>query len=67
MTPLFGILFLFIIAYLGSFIFQKYHLSNSWIKVPLYSVSVAAARRFYEIWQRFFHLDGKEKTRIVKP
>ncbi len=40
MTPLVGILFLFIIAYVGSFIHDKYHDSSGWLKFVLYSGSL---------------------------
>jgi Kef-type K+ transport system membrane component KefB len=40
MTPLLGIIFLFILAYIGSFLYQRYHLATGWIKVILYSGSL---------------------------
>ena len=40
MTPLFGILILFLLAYIGSFLYQRYHLSMGWAKVLLYSGSL---------------------------
>ena len=40
MTPLVGILFLFIIAYLGSYIHEKYRNSSGWLKFVLYSGSL---------------------------
>jgi len=40
MTPLFGILILFLLAYIGAFLYQRYHLSTGWAKVLLYSGSL---------------------------
>ena len=40
MTPLLGIIFLFILAYIGSFIYERYHLGTGWTKVLLYSGSL---------------------------
>lgn len=40
MTPFLGIIFLFILAYVGSFIYQQYHLSTGWTKLLLYSGSI---------------------------
>ena len=40
MTPLLSIIFLFIVAYTGSFLYQKYHLASTWLMAPLYSGSL---------------------------
>jgi Kef-type K+ transport system membrane component KefB len=40
MTPLLGIIFLFILAYIGSFLYQRYHMASGWAKVLLYSGSL---------------------------
>ena len=40
MTPLLGIVFLFIIAYIGAFFYQKYHLESGWLKVLFFSGSL---------------------------
>ena len=40
MTPLLGMIFLFILAYIGSFIYERYHLATGWTKVILYSGSL---------------------------
>jgi Kef-type K+ transport system membrane component KefB len=40
MTPLLGIIFLFILAYIGSFLYERYHLATGWTKVILYSGSL---------------------------
>ena len=40
MTPLLGIIFLFILAYIGSFLYERYHLATGWTKVLLYSGSL---------------------------
>jgi len=40
MTPLLGIIFLFILAYIGSFLYERYHMATGWIKVFLYSGSL---------------------------
>jgi Kef-type K+ transport system membrane component KefB len=40
MTPVLGIIFLFFLAYIGAFIYQKYNLATGWVKVILYSGSL---------------------------
>jgi Kef-type K+ transport system membrane component KefB len=40
MTPILGIIFLFFLAYIGTFVYQRYHLSSGWVKVLLYSGSL---------------------------
>ena len=40
MTPFLGIIFLFILAYIGSFLYERYHLATGWTKVILYSGSL---------------------------
>jgi len=40
MTPLLGIIFLFFLAYIGSFLYQRYKLATGWVKVLLYSGSL---------------------------
>ena len=40
MTPILGIIFLFFLAYIGAFVYQRYHLGTGWIKVLLYSGSL---------------------------
>ena len=40
MTPLLGIIFLFLLAYIGSFLYQRYQLGTGWVKVLLYSGSL---------------------------
>jgi Kef-type K+ transport system membrane component KefB len=40
MTPVLGIIFLFFLAYIGAFIYQRYHLAGGWIKIVLFSGSL---------------------------
>lgn len=40
MTPLLGIIFLFFLAYIGSFLYQRYNLATGWVKVFLFSGSL---------------------------
>ena len=40
MTPVLGIIFLFLLAYIGAFIYQRFHLATGWVKVVLYSGSL---------------------------
>jgi len=40
MTPLLGIIFLFILAYIGSFLYHRFHFETGWVKVILYSGSL---------------------------
>jgi Kef-type K+ transport system membrane component KefB len=40
MTPILGIIFIFCLAYIGAFVYQRYHLGTGWVKVLLYSGSL---------------------------
>jgi Kef-type K+ transport system membrane component KefB len=40
MTPILGIIFLFALAYIGAFLYQRYHLATGWVKVLLFSGSL---------------------------
>jgi Kef-type K+ transport system membrane component KefB len=40
MTPILGIIFIFFLAYIGAFVYQRYHLATGWVKVLLYSGSL---------------------------
>ena len=40
MTPVLGIIFLFLLAYAGAFLYQRYHLASGWMKVLFYSGSL---------------------------
>jgi Kef-type K+ transport system membrane component KefB len=40
MTPVLGIIFLFLLAYIGTFVYQKYHVAAGWARVFFYSGSL---------------------------
>ena len=40
MTPLLSIIFLFFLAYVGSFLYQRYNLATGWVKIFLFSGSL---------------------------